>query len=403
MLASVKEKAARIRRNLTSLDNQPVGRAALTVILFLDLFILVSLFDGLEEHTAQLTRPSQWVPQYCRDIVVEGEWNETNRLERLARIVYSSRNSYYLRDQRDNTRERHPLCQPISRLFLSIENDDGLSENLKELLTTRREAAELNRELARIKGAYDTALLEQIAESNKDKADAPSLKQEISSKTESLNKLVQKQRLLESSLGQDKRIQELFALVQGVTEADRNQLKSDLRQLNFWYPVKRLGMEMIFLLPLVLVFYFWNAKSLSRNRPFQTLVSSHLLVVAFVPVFMKIIDLVYDIIPKKLLKHIIELLESLKLVAIWHYLLMAVTIMAALALIYLFQKKLFSRDKQMEKRISKGLCQSCEKRLPLNTAACPFCGSAQFKQCSRCNKPTYVYGKFCRECGHEMA
>jgi RNA polymerase subunit RPABC4/transcription elongation factor Spt4 len=79
---------------------------------------------------------------------------------------------------------------------------------------------------------------------------------------------------------------------------------------------------------------------------------------------------------------------------------MAVIILMALTVIYLFQKKLFSRDKLIEKRISKGGCQNCGKHLPANTSVCPFCGFEQFKQCSQCDKPTYVFGKFCKECGH---
>ena len=36
-------------------------------------------------------------------------------------------------------------------------------------------------------------------------------------------------------------------------------------------------MELIFLLPLIAVFYLWNGASIRRSRTVQTLVSSHLL------------------------------------------------------------------------------------------------------------------------------
>ena len=110
-------------------------------------------------------------------------------------------------------------------------------------------------------------------------------------------------------------------------------------------------------------------------------------------------ETVYDIIPKKLLKKLMDLLESLKLVAVWHYLVIAITVAAALFLIYIFQKKLFSREKLIERRITKGQCQECSKHLPAGSVACPFCGFAQFKACSSCGKMTLVYGKYCKECG----
>lgn len=400
MLGFIKNKAVKIKNNLTSLDAQPIGKAALTVIIFLDFFILISIFDGLADHTRQLTSPRQSIPQYCRDIVIEGDWNGTNRLTRLARIVSRSRGRYYYPNKREKNQQRHPVCEPIASTFQLIERDQGLSVNLKEFLRIQRQSTRLNSELGRTKGAYDTSLLEIMADQRKGQASVGSLKKEINKKTAALNSLVREQRLLKSSLEQDKRIRDLYALIANVSEADRDSLRNDLRNLNFWYPVKRLGMEMIFLLPLFAVFYFWNARSITKNRPFQTLVSSHLVIVVFIPVFFKIFELIYDIIPKKLLKHLIELLESLKLVAIWHYLMMAITILAALGLIYFLQKKLFSREKLIEKRISKGLCQECGKHLPSGASACPFCGFEQFKQCGQCNKPTYVYGKFCSECGH---
>jgi hypothetical protein len=402
MLGFIGKKIVSIRHNLSSLDNQPIGRAALSILIFLDLIILISIFDGLSEHTRQLNTPSQLIPQYCRDIVIENEWNGTSRLSKLARVVTDARGSYYLKDKRERALERHPVCAPIAQLLFSLEDDVDVSEKLKRSLDISNQIEQLDSTLKYINSAYDTSLLEDIADQNQDRENVESLRKDFAVKTGSLNQLTDSQRTLITSLEQDRRIRELFALVDSFTEQDRNSLKEDLRQLNFWYPVKRLGMEMIFLLPLFMIFYFWNMKSLAASRPFQTLVSSHLLVVVFIPVVFKIVELIYDILPKKIFKQLIDWLESLQLVALWYYLMMAVIIIAALALIYLFQKKLFSRERLMVKRISKGECQNCGTRLPEKSSACPFCGFEQFKHCNNCDKPTYVFGKFCKECGHSQ-
>src|SRR5690606_28811921 len=79
-------------------------------------------------------------------------------------------------------------------------------------------------------------------------------------------------------------VQALWQRIDAVTAAERDQLRADLDRLQRWYPVQRLGMDLVFLLPLLGLFYSWNAASLRRQRPVQTLVSSHLLVVAFIPV-----------------------------------------------------------------------------------------------------------------------
>jgi len=249
-----------------------------------------------------------------------------------------------------------------------------------------------------VNDAYQNRLLETIAE-KPERTDATGINAVVGESTENLDTLVAKQRELKLSLVEELPITALFGLIDSLEETDRQLLVTDLRSANFWFPVKRLGMEMIFLAPLVLVFWFWNSKSIVNNRPFQVLVSSHLLVIVFIPVVFKIIELLYDIIPRKLLQQLIELLESLHLIALWHYLLMGVAILLALACVYVFQKRWFSHEKLLEKRIAKGQCQDCGGKLPTDCIACPRCGFKQFEDCSNCQDPTYVHGKYCINCG----
>lgn len=399
MSGLIRNKLRGIRHGLTSLDSKPIGKAALTVVLLLDLFILVSIFEGLADHTRQLAGPGEYIPRHCRDVVIDNDWNEANRLVRIARIVSNYRGSYVRIDERERIKREHPICAPISAVIRSIQDDRNLAAELSKFLRLRNQAVQVKAEHGRVKGAYDTAMLAQIAKDGREDQNIASLRTRVEQTTESMDTLVDSERTVVESLVQNQRIKKLFGIIEASSESQRDALLQDLRSLNFWHPVKRLAMEMVFLLPLVVVFYFWNAKSISAGRPFQALVSSHLLVVVFVPVLFKIMELVYDIVPKKLLKQVIDLLESMKLVAIWHYLVMGAGILASLALIYFFQKKLFSQEKLIQKRITKGLCQDCGARLPAGSVACPMCGFNQFRQCGHCNKPTYVYGKYCRECG----
>ena len=392
-------KIRHFQQRLTRLDREPLGKAALVIILFLDLFILVSIFDGLGAHTAQLTSPSEYIPGLCRDTVLDEDWNNSNRLDKLASLVSKYRHSYFRLDPRTERDAMHAVCDPIVRSFRDIRDDQALSSDLDRLVKIDRETRDLQSGQARIKGTYDTALLEDIAGKETQQSRVASLREEIADRAAAMDELVQRERQLREMLGQEERILALFMQVEGVSEADREALREDLRRLNFWYPVKKLGMEMLFLLPLFLVFYAWNARSITRDRPFQTLVSSHLLVVALIPVFFKLVELVYDILPRKLLRHLVELLESLKLVAIWHYLLIAIAVLAALAMIYLFQRKLFSREKLMQRRIAKRQCQQCGLRLAPDSRYCTACGTDQYRLCEGCNELTPVHGKHCRNCG----
>ena len=395
-----KERLGRIKAHLIRLDDQPLGKAALVIILFLDVFILVSIFNGLDEHTRQLSSPDAHIPPSCREMVINRQWNSTNRIDNLSQIIVSSSSSYYRIEEKK--RERHPVCVPYVDLLDQIKHDKSLTAIFEERNKVEREVKELQRGIDALKGAYDTSLLETIA-----KQESPTkvgaTKEDFQQKTTSLNLLKTRIASLEQTINANAVVKLLWERLQGLQEQDRQLVLTDLRALNFWYPVKKLGMQLLFLLPLLGVFSFWNSISLKNNRGLQTLVSSHLMAVSFIPVLCKILETVYDIIPKKLLKRLIDLLESLNLVAIWHYLVMALAIAAALFLIYIFQKKLFSREKLIERRISKGDCQQCGKRLPAGSRACPFCGFAQFRQCTNCDQPMHVHGKFCIECGKPAA
>lgn len=401
MLRLMPEKLRQFRQRLGRLDNQPLSRAALVVILFLDLFILISVFDGLADHTAQLAGPDERVPSLCRSLVIEQRWNATNRLDQLARLVVAYQNDPHREEMGLDRRKQHSLCAPMVSAYEAVRNDSSLARNLQETRKLRRETQDLRAELARMKGAYDTTLLETIAGKQPIDEDVDAVRRTMAEKTAALNERVGQEALLEASIEQDPRVRALFDRVASVSEDQRTALRDELRRLNFWYPAERLGMEMLFLLPLLAAFYFWNAKSIAAQRPFQTLVSSHLLVVVLIPVFFKIVELLYDIIPRKLLRQVIALLESLKLVAIWHYLSIGAAIVVALALIYLFQKKLFSRAKLLQRRIAKGLCHACGQHLPPDSQHCHACGAAQFRTCIRCNALTQVHGRYCRACGFD--
>lgn len=402
MFTAITGRIGDIRTHLTRLDRQPLSKAALTIVLLLDVFILSSIFDGLERHTAQLTQPYDYIPSECRDIVLDERWNTTNRLERLSVHATLERSNHSLPSP-ERKEARHPVCDPLLAALEAIKKDPELVRVFAAIRKLRQESGDLRTQSERLKGAYDTALLETIARQREGQPKVDALRSDLNAKTDTLNTLTRQIAEREATAERNERVLRMWAQIERLSESDREQLRTDLQRLNFWYPVKRLGMELIFLLPLIALFYLWNSASIRKDRPVQTLVSSHLLVIAVIPVLFKIIQLIYDILPKKFLAQLIALLESLKLVALWHYLAMALAIAATLALIYVVQKKIFSREKLLAKRIARGLCQDCGRHLPPGSQACPFCGFGQFKPCKHCGKLTHVHGSYCKECGQPMA
>ncbi len=398
MLTLLKTIAGKLRHNLTTLDSQPVSKIALAVVLLLDYFILASIFQGLADHTSQMHSPYERIPQHCRNIVIDGDWNSDDSLMRLARIADTYRNSYYRLAKPANPEDLQPVCRALDESLGKIHQDKSLSNQLSDYLRLRRQLDHQGAEFDRTSSAYNTSLLETIADQDANTGQNEALMQRTAEQMSKMNSLIEQEEALKNSLLDNQQVIQLMQQVK-TSRQHRELLLQELRRLNFWYPVKRLGMEMVFLLPLILVIYFWHSRSTANNRPYQILVSSHLLVVVFIPVIFKLFELVYDIIPKKLLQEIFEWLEAFNLVAIWHYLVIFVAVITALLLIYLLQKKIFSQDRLLQKRIAKGLCQHCGDSLPADAKACPGCGFVQFIPCRHCQQETYVHGRYCRVCG----
>ena len=392
-------KLTAIGRGLTRLNNYPIGKAALTVVLMLDVFILMSIFRGLDDHSDQLASPYDVIPAHCRAIVVDRTWSPNNALDKIAQAIPYYKNDPDYRNPLRQLNDVHAACRPLLRMLEGIANDRSLAASLGKQLRLGTQIGQVNSKLEKIRGAYDTSLLETIAQQNSANNEVAELKARVRELTAKLNQLSKEQRNVAQRIVQAPAIAQLLNLIGEPLADAAADLKAELIMLRYWQPVKRLGMELLFLLPLICAFYFWNSRSLRANRPYQTLVSAHLLTVACIPVVFAVFELLHDIIPYRLFTELFDLLRELNAVAIWHYLMMAVVIAVAMALTYLLQMKVFSHQRLIKKRIAKSLCQNCGVGIGPQDNACALCGFKQFKSCDNCAQSTYVFAPFCRECG----
>lgn len=398
MLANLKGKLSGVYRSLTrTAGEQPLHKLALAVVLLLDLFILISIFDGLDVHTRQLASPGELVPARCREMVIDRSWTPGVRLERLAAAARERRSLY--RDPDERERPPVPACARVLVPIREIAADPELGELLEKWARLSAELEDAEAELAREKGAYDTRLLERLARPGAERPDVEAIRANVQRRTAAIEAARERRAGLEARLGAAPQVAALWELLDGLGPADSASLAAELRRLERWYQVKRLGMQLLFLLPLLAAFTAWHAASARRGRGLQALVAAHLAVVTAIPLLFRLGEAVYEIVPKRLLKRLIDLLVSLKLVALWHYLVIAVAVAAGLFAVFAIQRWLFSRERLLERRIGKGLCQRCGKRLPRGAKACPFCGYPQHRTCAACGQPTPAHAPFCAACG----
>ena len=407
-MGSIREKIAAFKNRLVKInDREPLSKLSLVVIIALDLFILIVIFRGLSDHTSQLTSPYDYVPYECRRIFIEKKWSETNKIEGLQELVLTDYNNYsyrYYSESFEKTKldKMHPLCKKFFEEVKMVAENKELSGLFIERQKLVNDKENLTSSFRQSKDVYDTSLLEEIARNNKDIAKLPSISDSIKHKENILEQLNVSISKIDKRINDHQLIKELWSLIEPGKNDYRNTLVQDLNKFEFWYPLKEFAWQLVFMLPLFMIFYIWNSRSIFKNNNLQVLISSHLLVIASIPIIIKTIDVVLHLIPRHFFRELFKLLELFHLIALWHYLLIIISIFIAIFFIYIVQKKIFDEQRLIKKRLLKGACYVCGKKLPEGVIACPFCGAKQYKTCPVCNKDTFISGDYCTNCGDHL-
>lgn len=401
----IKDRIFAFKKRLFSTgEGVPLSILSLVVIFALDILVLTTIYSGLSDHTRQIVSPQQYVYGECRDVYLNHDWTKDNRMSKLQSVVLIDYrrpyfDSYYGGYLQSNPANAHKICQELFAQLKQISGDKVLKEDFLRRDDLIKLKNKLNLDFQQTKKVYDTTLLEKIADKKAgDNAEiqASTVAQKHVDRIQKINREID---AVEQNINSNGLVATLWQTIDN-NAAKTKQVVRDYKRFQFWYPVKRLLWKLLFLLPIFLLFYFWFARSVKKESKMQTLLASHLVVVAAIPLVIEVADTVLDLIPKHLLVKLFQLLESLHLVAIWYYLVIFVAIGAAFAAIAIIQKTLFNKERLYQKRLMKGACYSCAKKLPEGAAKiCPFCGANQLKSCGGCGKETFINAAYCIHCG----
>jgi len=403
MFTAIKNRFSELTSRLTHVgQKEPLSKLSIVVIIFLDIFVLTTIISGLDDSASQLTSPENYIPYDCQSFVISADIKlDSEKLDLVAERVNTSAPYYPVEkvmeyEQALVNQKSHPICAQVQKRISDVKASATIQELFQNRSDLLGKKSSIQSQIDEVKKNYDTVLLEKIANLEQE---ALKMQQERNKLTADLNRVDLEIEVLETQISATTEYKAVWSYVLDNSALNQKTLEKELEVANFWFPVKRLGMDFAFLLPLLFVIYFWNSRSIKKDNGVQMLLSSHLLVVVAIPTLWKIIDLVLQIIPDKLLEMVMLWLSAMKLLAIWYYLLVIVAIFVALGIIYLIQKKFFNKKRLIEKRLSKGECIECGENLPKDCIYCPFCATSQLRICESCKKETYVGGEFCKNCG----
>ena len=94
MNISILPKIQSVFSRLRSINkNEPLSLLSLIIIVFLDVFVLFALFQGLSDQTASFTTPNDIIPYNCQAIAINTENYDT--IQKIDQILVQARSYQY--------------------------------------------------------------------------------------------------------------------------------------------------------------------------------------------------------------------------------------------------------------------------------------------------------------------
>lgn len=411
MFKSIGQFAGRKWDRLTNYSGaQRLSKFALVLLFGLDLFVLGMLFNGMRDVSARIPYPESAISGECEQMTESFQkFNAHERADSLKKYVIT-RSKSELGEEGESPYALHtvkplPACEQVHAKLLSYVANQALGDLFRQMDQLHQRMSAEESEIEGLKSSYDSALLEKAAGQKREDsilpAEASKIKGQIAQHNADLDSERALSLQLEQSIEQHELISDYRSFVDKLSyPAEFAEERARYERSRFWYPIKTLLAQVAFLLPLLLLTLFWNAKVLkSQNNP-QILISSHLILVCLIPVFLRVVYFFYELLPHQLLGKLIDWLNQLNLGFLWQYVAIIGGIVACVIVIVIAQKTVFSPARLRAIRLRKVQCRECgEKLQSADQACCEFCGTRQLEDCRHCGKPHRALANFCRHCG----
>ncbi|MBE9136227.1 zinc ribbon domain-containing protein [Nodosilinea sp. LEGE 07088] len=405
MFTRMRRWLRRFFRQARTVNNEPVNRASLAVIILINLFILFNVFSGLNDISRWPLSPTQAYP--CHS-----SWAEYRSQTQGNPDADILQNSIRLPDQPAGTWQRDfrqgatghlgqvsPLCLDYAARADGLNTSEN-REIIDSLTQNQRAIASLEQENQTIRSQYDSTLLEQIAgqpqEQSINQVEASQARATLERNQAEIDRLQQQQQQLQTQLTQTPPSQEFLALLND--DGQFQQLERQFRRASFWRPTVQMLFQGLFLLPLVVM--TWGVYRVAERRGYGliALQAWHLLVIFCIPLVIKLFEVLqFGALFNALSQLVLALFGGLLFLINYLYILLVPLV--GYGTIKFFQQVVLNPRLQVAGRVQNQKCIRCAKKLRLGDTHCPHCGFYQEAECGHCHQPTYKYLPYCRYCG----
>jgi hypothetical protein len=414
---------ARIRRLLSqffsksrTVNNEPLNKVSLIVIILIDIFILVNVFSGLDDISRWHISPAAAYPCYSDWKTFQAQTDQTQTAgNRDYNVLRSSLMDSALINSADTqfSLQKNYQLSEVGHLgkvsatclqYATYKDKINNSENRAILTTIDQKNTSIDGLAQRnraIQAQYDSTLLEKIAGQPREQSinlvGAEKAKQEIDNNNLKITALKKDISILKKQLLQKPESSNFLRFLQD--KGGFNEVEKGYKKASFWYPSIQFAFQALFLLPLILSALFIHRFAQRQGYGLAALMSWHLLVIFCIPLLFKVLEFLQVGILFQFIADIVRALFG-GLLFLVSYLYILLIPLFGFGIIKFFQKFVFNAKLQAANRVQKSRCLRCAKKIRPQDPYCPHCGYDQYIECPNCHEFTYKHLPHCKHCGH---
>ena len=404
----------RFFRKSSRLNHQPLTAPSLIVVVFIDLFILVNVFIGLNDISNWHLSPNQTQPCYREWSNYRSDLNAGKDYEFISQPIveiigrspdFTNRRIDYQRAQIGHLGTVSSICLDYAGLqdgMRTLENQ----ATVKSIDTQLTKITRLEASNRLIREQYDSTLLDRVAGQSPSQSinavSAEKAKQTIETNKVSINQLKQEVSQLKKTLLSQPTVVAVLNRLQDDTAFAA--IEKEYRHFEFWYPSIQLGFQALFLLPVILVSIAIHRFAIRKNYGLVALITWHSLIISVIPALLKIFEfLQVGVLVQWLATTIGRIFGGLLfLVSYIKILLIPLAGFALIKFIQRFSKQtIVNPQVQAATRILESRCLSCARKIGPQDAHCAHCGYQQYEECHHCQAMTHRHMPHCTHCGSE--
>lgn len=389
------ERTKSMKGDLLNFKDEPLSGLSVLLLIILDIFIFTNVMIGVEAETAKVPRFSNYYPSDCSRHFSEVQTDYKD----FSHYRYAQSRASHLRPHLSE------YCKELDEKIEVFSLTEPFKSRLKRIYEVENQQQKNTQRLKEISKQYNTRLFERIAQMPNNRA------------------LKDAKNEYEALLLDNKRLEQELTAISPVATQDGFEAYAQYVRKNgaafekqkeaykFWQPFKAYAHMLIFILPLLVFFGFFYQRSKRRElmhqeyNPIVKIIAAHISLILALPLFWYSLTLIYHVLPKTLLKKIVDYLVEIGLISLLNYISILLVVLFFGGLIYWIQKRRLKHkhavvlSKNYKKLVSWSQCFGCEYKIDYTKMYCPFCGVKLHEKCSSCENEIVVHEEYCSECG----